>query len=252
MIPYGDVISRSPGLFLKNITRFYEDAAHFPEILHVSPINFATCSYFGIIIANSVEKMNTHITPLNFNFMKKILALALMIGSFSAFAQKQSATNGTVKIFGSSPATDVEATSHKLIGAIDPSSREFAFKIDMTTLDFPNDEMESHYNEKYMQTDQAENRYATFKGKILGKEDFTKDGTYKVVAQGILKCHNVEKNYNIIVTLRVKDGKITASAEFYIALKDHKIDVPSLVFAKIGENIKINVDMAFAPTPAKN
>jgi hypothetical protein len=183
--------------------------------------------------------------------MKKAFAIALMFGSFAVFAQKQTATNGTVKIHSSSPATDVEATSHKLIGAIDPTTREFAFKIDMTTLDFPNDEMESHYNEKYLQTDKAENRYATFKGKILGKDDFMKDGTHKLVAQGVLKCHNVDKNYNIVVALQVREGKLTAAAEFFIPLKDHQIEVPSLVFAKIGENIKVNVDLAFTPSPAK-
>lgn len=182
--------------------------------------------------------------------MKKLIVLALALTSFSTFAQKLITNNGQIEISSSSPGTDVEAKSKKLLGALVPESREFSFKVDMTSLDFPNDEMENHYNEKYLHTDKDENRYGTFAGKILGAEDFTKDGVHKVVAQGKFKIHNVTVDRNIVVTLKVVNGKINAVSEFYVPLKDHKIEVPTLVFAKIGENIKINVNIDFVPAPA--
>ena len=178
--------------------------------------------------------------------MKNIITALLMLLMVSTYAQKQSISSGTVEIKGSSPATDVEAKSKKLIGALNTTTRAFAFKIDMTTLDFPNDEMENHYNEKYIQTDKAENRYSSFSGKLLGTDDLTKDGVYKLVAQGKFKCHNVEKEKNIIVTVKVVGGKISVVSEFYVNLEEYKIEVPSLVFAKIGKEIKVNVAADFA------
>ncbi|MBI3234976.1 MAG: YceI family protein, partial [Bacteroidetes bacterium] len=173
--------------------------------------------------------------------MKKIITAALIFASFSTFAQKFTTSTGKIDIVSTSPATDVEAKSKKVIAAIDVQTRQFAFKIDMTTLDFPNDEMENHYNEKYLETDKKENRYSTFSGKILGTQDLTKDGTYKVVAQGKFNCHNVTVERNIVATIKVVGGKITVESEFFVNLKEYKIDVPSMAFAKVGENIKVNL-----------
>lgn len=181
--------------------------------------------------------------------MKYILFfITTFIFNFSVFSQKYVTSTGQISILGESPVTDVEAVSKKLIGAFLTDTRKFQFKIDMTTLDFPNDEMENHYNEKYMETDQEENRYGTFTGKILSSDDISKPGKYKVVAQGMLKIHNVEVSRNIVITLIVEDGKIKAEGDFLVPLKDHKIKVPSMAFAKIGENIKVNISIVMSPS----
>lgn len=190
-----------------------------------------------------------YISRTNIYFMKYILfIIASLIFNFSLFSQKYITSTGQISIKGESPVTDVEAVSKKLNGAFKTDTREFQFKIDMTSLDFPNDEMENHYNEKYMETDQEENRYGTFTGKILSSEDIKKPGKYKVVAQGVFKIHNVEVSRNIIITLTVEDGKIKAEGDFLVPLKDHKIKVPSLAFAKIGENIKVNISIIMTPS----
>jgi polyisoprenoid-binding protein YceI len=173
--------------------------------------------------------------------MKKILLIAAIIAStvFTSKAQTYYCVNGDVKFFGTSPATDVEAESKKLAGALNLQNMKFAFKVNMKSFDFPNKEMQNHYNEKYLETDKFQN--ALFTGTINDKIDLKNDGTYKVTCSGKFNCHGVEKDKNIIVNITVKGGNIITDSEFYINLKEYNIEVPTLVFAKIGENIKVNV-----------
>ncbi len=177
---------------------------------------------------------------------KIILSAATLLFAVAAQAQVATTNNGKVSFTGSSPITDVEAESKKLNGALNLADHKFYFKMDMPTFDFPNDEMEAHFNEKYIATDKPENRYTTFIGKINDNIDLKKDGTYKVSVTGKLKCHNVEKERNLIATVVVAGGKTTITTEFFVPLKDHNIEVPSLVFAKVGENIKVKAEMVMA------
>ncbi len=174
---------------------------------------------------------------------KILLSAATLLFAVAAQSQVATTSNGIVSFAGSSPVTDVEAESKKLVGALNLADHKFAFKIDMTSFDFPNDEMEAHFNEKYLETDKPGNRYTTFIGKINDNIDLKKDGTYKVSVSGKLKCHNVEKERNLLATLTVVGGKVSVTSEFFVPLKDHNIEVPSLVFAKVGENIKVKLEM---------
>ncbi|MNL86217.1 hypothetical protein D3C87_2148370 [compost metagenome] len=47
--------------------------------------------------------------------------------------------------------------------------------------------------------------------------------------------------------MKIDGGKITISADFEVALVDHKIDVPSVVFVKIAQIIKVKTQYIMAP-----
>eukprot|EP00389_Voromonas_pontica_P000500 GDKH01000733.1.p1 GENE.GDKH01000733.1~~GDKH01000733.1.p1 ORF type:complete len:108 (+),score=16.59 GDKH01000733.1:31-324(+) len=89
-------------------------------------------------------------------------------------------------------------------------------------------------------------KVSVFKGKIVDEVDFTKDGTYEVTAKGALDIHGVTVEREIKGTLTISNGKINLTTEFDVALKDHKIKIPSVVVKNIAEVVKVTVNINFA------
>jgi polyisoprenoid-binding protein YceI len=177
--------------------------------------------------------------------MKKILFLA-MFSSLACVAQAQVYTGKTVNVefYSHTPVEDIKAKTPVMTSVIDFSNNSFAFKIPVKTFDFPNDLMEEHFNENYLESDKYPN--ATFNGKMTSatKIDITKDGTQTVMAEGKLTIHGVAQDRKIPATLTVKDGKIKIDAKFNVHLTDHKVEVPTIVMSKIAEDIAITVNLA--------
>ncbi|MES2779940.1 MAG: YceI family protein, partial [Bacteroidota bacterium] len=96
------------------------------------------------------------------------------------------------------------------------------------------------FNEKYIESEKYPK--STFKGKINEDVDLTKDGEYKVTVTGKLNIHGVELERTIPGILVVKDGVITISSKFKVKEVDHKIEIPTLVVAKIAEEIDVVID----------
>ena len=103
--------------------------------------------------------------------------------------------------------------------------------------------MEEHFNENYMESDQF--KTAMFKGVIVEKIDYTKDGEYKVTAKGELNIHGVNKERLISGKMIIKNGKIQVIASFDVRLADHDVDIPKVVTKKIAETVTVKVKTNF-------
>jgi polyisoprenoid-binding protein YceI len=103
---------------------------------------------------------------------------------------------------------------------------------------FPNKLMQEHFNENYMES--TKYPAGTFSGKIDQPIDLSKDGTYEVTATGDFTVHGVKKSRQLKGKLQVNNGKIAIDTQFDVALKDHNIDVPTIVFVKIAQIIQVN------------
>ena len=68
-----------------------------------------------------------------------------------------------------------------------------------------------------------------------------------VRAKGILTIHGVARERIIKSTLRVQGNTITVKSAFTILLSEHNITIPKIVYQKIAEEIKIEVDAEFNP-----
>lgn len=97
--------------------------------------------------------------------------------------------------------------------------------------------MEEHYNENYMETEKYPS--ALFTGKVKEAIDYTKNGLYNVTVDGVLDLHGVKQSRTIKGQISVADGYITLTSTFDVKLADHKIEVPTLVVAKIAESIAV-------------
>lgn len=144
-----------------------------------------------------------------------------------------------VKIFSDGPIEDIDAINKTSKPILNTANNEIAVKITIKGFDFDKELMEEHFNEKYMESDKIP--YATFAGKINEKIDFTKNGTYKVTVTGKLKIHDVEKERTLEGTITVKGGEIHIETKFIVLLKDHNVQIPSLVSQNISEVIEVTL-----------
>ena len=177
---------------------------------------------------------------------KKIFLVAIMsLGSMMMKAQIYMGKTCDISFFSKGPIEDIYAINKSTKPILNTSTQEVAIKITIKAFVFDDKLMEEHFNEKYLESDKYP--YAIFSGKINEKiADFKKDGTYKVTVTGKLTMHGVEKDITINAVATIKDAVISFETKFFIALKDYKIEVPSLVAQNIAEQVEVTVKGALA------
>lgn len=156
-----------------------------------------------------------------------------------------STSKGEASFFSKAPIEDIDAHSQQLSSFINTSNNEIAFVIPIRSFHFQKALMEEHFNEKYIDSNKFPN--ATYKGKINEKIDFTKDGSYSVTATGKFTIHGVEKQRTDSATLVIVANQFTLIGSFNVSLKDHNIEIPTLLFRNIAEIIKVNFNAIYSP-----
>lgn len=175
--------------------------------------------------------------------MKKLFLILFTIAAMQVNAQLFVSNTSKVSFFSSTPVEDISAENTSAKSVINDANDTIIVRIKVINFKFPKPLMEEHFNEKYMES--AKYPDATFKGKISGTFDLTKNGTYNVTANGKLLIHGVEQERTLTGTLTVKDGVITLDCKFKVKLVDHKIEVPSVVTSKIAETIDVHLNIAY-------
>jgi polyisoprenoid-binding protein YceI len=177
----------------------------------------------------------------------KAAILGIMAFTFQANAQKfwQTST-GKIDFFSKTPVEDIEAHSKTAGAIINTETGQLAFKVPIKSFKFPNNLMEEHFNENYMESEKYPE--GTFSGKIEPLVDFKTAGVYQVKAKGKLKIHGVEVERELSGTLTVNvDKTATLVSEMEVPLADHKIERPSLVLVKIAEKIAVKTEFVLKP-----
>lgn len=153
--------------------------------------------------------------------------------------------NAVVSLYSKAPIEDIDARSDKGSSVFNATTGDIAFSVPVRSFQFDKSLMQEHFNENYMESDKYP--LAAFKGKITDKPDLTRDGSYPVTATGTLDVHGVKQSKTIKGSIVVNNGAITISSEFMVACKDHQIDIPTLVFSNIAENIRVRVAATYTP-----
>jgi polyisoprenoid-binding protein YceI len=172
-----------------------------------------------------------------------MFSIALLSGTVSA--QMFATSGGNTKFSASTPLENIEAENKKSQVILNTANNEIAIRMNMREFSFPNKLMQEHFNENYIES--AKYPTATFSGKVDKAPDYTKDGDYEVSATGKFTVHGVTKARTIKGKMKIEGGKITISADFEVALVDHNIEVPKVVFVKIAQIIKVKAQYALAP-----
>jgi Uncharacterized conserved protein len=180
--------------------------------------------------------------------MKKLqFILALLLVGGSLFAQRKTTTSATVS-FDATTSLDAlpKAENKTVIGAIDTKTGSIQFEANVRNFTFKNPTMQDHFNgERWMHSEQHPK--FTFKGNIvdLSTVDFSKDGTYKTEAEGILTVKGKESKLRVPGTVVVKNGAVSLSSEFTINLSDFGITGVPIDAGKVSKKPKITVSADF-------
>jgi polyisoprenoid-binding protein YceI len=155
---------------------------------------------------------------------------------------KLTTTKGYVSFFSKAPVADVDARNEKVKVEMNTSNGEVIVDITMPDFQFKNGKMGRDARKKYLEI----NKYpkAGFKGKIQGKIDYDKPGSYNATAKGKLKIHGVEKDVTEKGTVTVlAGGQVKLKSEFNVTLADYKIETPKILGQEMTEdNVVVKIE----------
>jgi polyisoprenoid-binding protein YceI len=171
-----------------------------------------------------------------------IIVTIILLPLQGVVAQKYTSTSGYVSFFSKAPIADVDARNEKVKVELNTSNDEVTFDITMKDFKFKSAKMGRDARKKYLEIDKYPK--AGFKGKIQGKIDYDKPGSYKATATGKLKIHGVEKDVTEEGTVMIGDkGQVKLQSEFSVALADYNIETPKILGQEMTEdNILVKVE----------
>jgi len=151
-----------------------------------------------------------------------------------------------VKFISDAPIEDFEGITSSIDGYLywegDDllSQSELYFEVDLNTLDTGIGLRNRHMRENYLHTDKYSKTHFTAK---LVKVEQLNENEFKVEAEGKFFVHGVEKQKVINGDLlKIDNDNYKVSANFGVALSDYDIEVPSIMFYKIDENMDLTVE----------
>lgn len=154
-------------------------------------------------------------------------------------------TSGQTSFYSATPGEDINALNKKTQVMLNTTTGEITVLMNMRDFDFPNELMEKHFNETYLES--ARYPKATFKGKLDRAVDLTKQGRSDLSATGTFTVHGVSQPRTLKGTLTVRDGSLLLDTDFEVALTDHQIKIPKIVFVKIVQLIQVKTSYALTP-----
>jgi polyisoprenoid-binding protein YceI len=173
--------------------------------------------------------------------MRYLGFLLFFLLSFNiANAQVYEAREMYIHFFSPAPIADIEAVSNAANAKLNEEKKEVEISINISSFKFKKALMQTHFNEKYIES----NKYpkATFKGKYKETLDLDKDGSYVLNLDGHFNIHGVEKPKIVPCTITVKNGKIIFESKFKIISEDYKIKAPDIIYRKVGQEVTIDAN----------
>ncbi len=124
---------------------------------------------------------------------------------------------------------------------------EFYLEVELASLDTGIGLRNRHMRDNYLEVE--EYPYATFGGSIeqVSPRD---DGTMEVVAVGTLGIHGREQERTVPCTAEPLGDGYRIRCGFQVLLSDFEIDIPQVMFLKLGNEIELELDFALQPAQA--
>lgn len=175
--------------------------------------------------------------------MRSALVFSLVLLCTHPFASAQKnlvLKSGKVFFTSQAPLEVIQAQSIQLRGLVNFDQSKFAFSVDMTSFTGFNSPLQKeHFDENYMETDHFPK--ATFSGKLIDKfNPLLAEQTIR--AKGVFDIHGVSKERILEILISRSGGDYHFTTTFNIALEDHGITIPKIVYQKISENVQLKVD----------
>ena len=150
-----------------------------------------------------------------------------------------------VKFISDAPLEDFEGVTDKIDGYIIwsgvemVSETELYFEVDLNSLDTGIGLRNRHMRENYLETDKYPLTH--FTGKLTDAVKLESD-EYEVTAEGQFFIHGVTQNVIIKGTMTPSENGFNIKSNFITALTDYNIEVPQLMFFKVDEDMKVELN----------
>ncbi len=177
--------------------------------------------------------------------MEILKLLILFVITLSSFSQQYITRDGITEFDGSKAAFEpIKAKNNSSISIIDIENGGIAALIYIKDFNFRLGLMQEHFNENYLDSNKFPK--STFEGDIKDF-DFNKltNDFKNYYIQGKLTIKGVTQIVNTEAQLRLIDEKLELKCNFNILLSDFKIKIPRVVFKKIDEKVKINLNFKY-------
>ena len=175
----------------------------------------------------------------------KLLLLIFCLFTTVCLSQKYYTDSGLTEFDGSKAAFEpIKAKNKSSISIFDVNNGKIAALIKIREFNFRLGLMEEHFNENYLES----NIYptSTFEGSI---EDFDKisldDNFQQISIKGILTIKGESNEILAVGFLKKNNNKIEIKSSFSVKLSEYKIKIPRVVFKKIDEEVKINLNYVY-------
>jgi hypothetical protein len=87
--------------------------------------------------------------------------------------------------------------------------------------------------------------HATFSGRIAGAQMGA--GAARVTAEGMFTVHGVTKQREIACQVTERGVGYRAQCAFMVELSDHAIEIPSVMFVRVANQIEVRVEFTVSP-----
>ena len=179
------------------------------------------------------------------SFHRCLFALTLVLTASAAGAQQRFfAETPSINFFSDGLVEDITAVNHKVTSIFDALNGDIAYLMNVKDFQFVNKLMQTHFNEKYMESEKYPK--SSFQGKVSGF-NLTNGGTQQVRAAGKLTIHGVVREVDVPGTIEVNGNKLILKAKFMVKLEDYKITVPQVVWDKIAQQVEVTLEFVYRP-----
>lgn len=148
-------------------------------------------------------------------------------------------TSSRITFTSKAPLETITATSEKMKGVVDVSSKSVAFSVhNQSFVGFNSPLQQDHFHENYIESEKYPD--CTFSGKIIDDFDTKTDGNYPVRVKGLLNVKGIGVERIVKGTISVKGDELWMTASFFVPLSDHDIRIPRIVQQKIAPDVEIS------------
>ena len=194
-----------------------------------------------------------------------LTALLALVGPLSAQEfQVDLEAERLVRFISDAPIDDFDGTTDRIDGYVlldAPRLEEarggdgtsFYFEVELASLDTGIGLRNRHMRNDYLEV--HDYPYATFEGRVASvrgtggnpaSPDGTIDGTYELVAEGTFGVHGVERPLSVPCTATPGEGRFTVACAFQVLLSDHDIEIPQVMFLKLADEIRLELEFTVA------
>jgi len=122
-------------------------------------------------------------------------------------------------------------------------------EVDLASLDTGIGLRNRHMRDNYLEVEKYP--FASFRARIESSEAGPGQ-TYRVSARGTLSIHGIDRERTLTCRVAPHGDGYRAQCGFEVLLSDHDIEIPKIMFLKLANEIRLELDFAVVPAGERN